>query len=559
MKERNIGLVLDGGGGKGAYQIGVWKALRKTGLEQRNAVISGASVGGLNAALMVQGDLEKAEQIWFRELEHLRPTRIHGWVSEIIERYLDLSCFSRSEIECWLATVCTTPGQSRTQCVEWGGSLARKYQNGSVHYFNMRGCSEEERQTLLLEKGLNSNIMLATCALPLLCKSRKIDGLRYRDGGIRDNSPLCPITDIPYMQRSSQRCKTVIVIHLDPVENDHDPSLWYGTSLLQITPNTEIGNLLTGTLNFNVSNARRLAEAGYRDSLPLFRKLIENEQSEQAFLDLEEKRREHESQRITDIVSDLALHQEWKKEETIMDKTYLTENDLIAAPENLSGLGFAEKYTLLTEVSFLLEQNDAETKYLDVTGFRLVLQTLFGKQRKGRIQWMKNTQAIQCRLTEIAVMFDAELQQLKKEQYDLVKKLGTAFRRIFHTQLYLIVLTDENSLHYSEALYQQLIRDIEEAEAEMLRELAELQQKQIADREARSSFRILRLIPREQAVITPSGVTVTPTQRDRKKEEWDHIIGASEYEHAASLGEFDAVILPFGAPLGNIKARCRID
>ena len=75
MANRDIGLVLDGGGGKGAYQIGVWKALRETGLDQRIAVISGASVGGLNAALMVQGDPEKAEQIWFRELRNLKPTR----------------------------------------------------------------------------------------------------------------------------------------------------------------------------------------------------------------------------------------------------------------------------------------------------------------------------------------------------------------------------------------------------------------------------------------------------------------------------------------------------
>ena len=56
MAERDIGLVLDGGGGKGAYQLGVWRALRETGLDQRIAQISGASVGALNAALMVQGN-----------------------------------------------------------------------------------------------------------------------------------------------------------------------------------------------------------------------------------------------------------------------------------------------------------------------------------------------------------------------------------------------------------------------------------------------------------------------------------------------------------------------
>lgn len=312
MAIRDIGLVLDGGGGKGAYQIGVWKALRETGLDQRIAVISGASVGGLNAALMVQGDPEKAEQIWFRELDSLIPTRIHMWVSEIMARYLDLSCFSRSEMECWLAAYCSSFGESRVQCVEWEGTQPRKYRRGKVHYFNMRGCSERERQTLLLDKTLNSSIMLATCALPLLCKSKKIDGLRYRDGGIRDNSPLHPVTDIPYMQRCSQQCKTVIVIHLDPIEYDHDPLLWNGTSLLQITPDAALGNLLTGTLNFNIENAKRLAEAGYRESLPLFQDFLASERKAQSAVSLENRRSALKQKHIRENLDALARLQEFK-------------------------------------------------------------------------------------------------------------------------------------------------------------------------------------------------------------------------------------------------------
>ena len=46
-----LGLVLAGGGGKGAYQVGVWKALSEYGLAQRVTVISGTSVGALNGAL----------------------------------------------------------------------------------------------------------------------------------------------------------------------------------------------------------------------------------------------------------------------------------------------------------------------------------------------------------------------------------------------------------------------------------------------------------------------------------------------------------------------------
>ena len=59
-----IGLVLSGGGGKGAYEVGVWKALCEYGIAQKVTVISGTSVGGLNAALFACVKADKAEKIW---------------------------------------------------------------------------------------------------------------------------------------------------------------------------------------------------------------------------------------------------------------------------------------------------------------------------------------------------------------------------------------------------------------------------------------------------------------------------------------------------------------
>ena len=62
-QKKEFGLVLAGGGGKGAYEIGVWKALRETGKIKIGAV-SGTSVGALNAVLFAVGDYESAEDIW---------------------------------------------------------------------------------------------------------------------------------------------------------------------------------------------------------------------------------------------------------------------------------------------------------------------------------------------------------------------------------------------------------------------------------------------------------------------------------------------------------------
>lgn len=55
-------LVLAGGGGKGAYQIGAWKALRELGVSFD--AIAGVSIGSINGALIAAGDYDKAIEMW---------------------------------------------------------------------------------------------------------------------------------------------------------------------------------------------------------------------------------------------------------------------------------------------------------------------------------------------------------------------------------------------------------------------------------------------------------------------------------------------------------------
>ena len=62
MPKGKTGLVLSGGGGRGAYQIGVWQALREKDIQI--SVVTGTSVGALNGALVAQGDYETAVNIW---------------------------------------------------------------------------------------------------------------------------------------------------------------------------------------------------------------------------------------------------------------------------------------------------------------------------------------------------------------------------------------------------------------------------------------------------------------------------------------------------------------
>jgi NTE family protein len=55
-------LVLPGGGGRGAYQVGVVKALREKGLEFDLAY--GTSIGGINATFLAQGSQNRLEDLW---------------------------------------------------------------------------------------------------------------------------------------------------------------------------------------------------------------------------------------------------------------------------------------------------------------------------------------------------------------------------------------------------------------------------------------------------------------------------------------------------------------
>ena len=58
-----IGVVLAGGGAKGAYHVGCWRALERANLGRISAV-SGASVGAINAVFFASGRTEEAEDIW---------------------------------------------------------------------------------------------------------------------------------------------------------------------------------------------------------------------------------------------------------------------------------------------------------------------------------------------------------------------------------------------------------------------------------------------------------------------------------------------------------------
>jgi len=83
-----IGLVLEGGGAKGAYQFGVLRAFKKLGIEFH--AVAGTSVGSLNAALWSTDQIPLGRKIWF----DLHKNCIFPWnVSPVIGWFLIFPVF----------------------------------------------------------------------------------------------------------------------------------------------------------------------------------------------------------------------------------------------------------------------------------------------------------------------------------------------------------------------------------------------------------------------------------------------------------------------------------
>ena len=108
--ENKFGLVFSGGGGKGAYQIGVWKALDELGVCGFIKSIAGASAGNLNSAMFCSGELDMAVRTWSEISEGSILAKndmckvhktYHSWFSnnglkEMVKKYVNLSAVKNS-------------------------------------------------------------------------------------------------------------------------------------------------------------------------------------------------------------------------------------------------------------------------------------------------------------------------------------------------------------------------------------------------------------------------------------------------------------------------------
>ena len=272
-----MGLVFAGGGGKGAYEIGVWKALHAVELDKFIKHISGTSVGGLNAALFTQGDYERAEAIWSTITQDKILTQFsdgekdpdekglflfrRDGLKRIIDENIDWSYFNSSDKTCYLAcrSYHEDSGYEYSKSI---GKLCYEYVYGKMTYFNICGDMSIEKK---------KKILLATSAIPVVFPKEEIDGHIYSDGGFgifdRDNTPVRPLYEI-------DNCDVILVVHLNRNQRFFiDKKEFRNTKILELIPGEELGGVFKGLLNFNSEKAIDNINLGYAETIFLFERI----------------------------------------------------------------------------------------------------------------------------------------------------------------------------------------------------------------------------------------------------------------------------------------------
>lgn len=251
---KKLALVLGGGGSKGAYQVGAYRALRELGFSFD--LVTGVSIGALNGAMIVQGDFDKASALWesldvekvigkglnlttdidyyFNNVQKLLPflksyTQNKGMDTaplwEIITTHLDYAKLSSSAMDFGLL------------CVE-------------VPSF--QAC--EQTKATLSKQSLAHWVMASASCFPAF-PIYNINGKSYIDGGYYDNLPI----DLAFKMGASE----VIAISL---HNDFVTKYDSNPLVRHIRPSRYLGTML----DFSQDSITRNIKLGYLDTKRYF-------------------------------------------------------------------------------------------------------------------------------------------------------------------------------------------------------------------------------------------------------------------------------------------------
>jgi NTE family protein len=255
------GLILEGGGAKGAYHIGAYKAIMDMGIEIGG--IAGTSVGALNGAMLVQGEYEKAYELWY----NMTYSRVIEANDEEIEK-IKKGKMSRSDIKNLAGAIKgiisdggldITPLRNLLEEVIDEEKIRNSGKDFGIVTVSLSDLKPVEICIEDIPKGMLVDYLIASAYFPVF-KKEKIDGKKYIDGGVYNNLPINLLSDKGYKDLIAVR--TYGVGRTKKFDNKD-------LNIIYISPNEDLGK----TLDFDSEIARRDLQLGYYDGIKALRKL----------------------------------------------------------------------------------------------------------------------------------------------------------------------------------------------------------------------------------------------------------------------------------------------
>ena len=254
---KEYGIVLEGGGARGSYQIGAWKALREVGIKIRG--IAGASVGALNGALICMDDLEKAEEIW----ENIRYSQVIDVDDDVIEtvKKLDLKSLDLVKVAEDAKRILKDKGLDITPLKSLIESVVDEDKiRSSDRELYLTTYSVTDRELLVLNAkdipdGEIGDMRLASAYFPAF-RNDKLGGKRYLDGGGWNNVPINILLEHDY--------KDILVIRIYGLgyDSERTTEIPEDVHVTHIAPRQDLG----GILEFDRTRARKNMTLGYYDA-----------------------------------------------------------------------------------------------------------------------------------------------------------------------------------------------------------------------------------------------------------------------------------------------------
>jgi NTE family protein len=250
------GIVFEGGGAKGAYQIGAAKALQEMGFEFD--AIAGTSVGALNGAAVAQDDILRAYGIWdnidndkvfrmdeFREAKKNRSAYVKLMKKIIEDRGLDTEPLNR---------------------IIYDFVDEEKIRNRKVIFGIVTVSFKEFRHFEIyldeIPEGRLSEYIIASANFPLF-KAAKIDGRRFADGGFYNNYPINMLVDKGVRDIVSVRTFGIGIVRSCDLKD---------SLVTYIEPKEKLGPIL----DFSRDRVQKNLKLGYFDAYKVIKKHLGN-------------------------------------------------------------------------------------------------------------------------------------------------------------------------------------------------------------------------------------------------------------------------------------------